>query len=52
MPLRALTDVRFNQPILFAQNLEGKVAPINCLGVSETITWKVRDGWVRGIVRP
>lgn len=39
VPIRAITNVHFNQPIFGCNNLTGKTHPISCLGVSQEVSW-------------
>lgn len=41
-PLRGIVDVKFNQPIFGANNLQGKVMPVSCLGAASPVDWKAR----------
>ncbi|EKU21709.1 arabinogalactan protein [Nannochloropsis gaditana CCMP526] len=40
VPLRGIVDVKFNQPIFGANNLQGKVTPVSCLEASAPVEWK------------
>lgn len=40
IPLRGIVDVKFNQPIFGANNLQGKVTPVSCLEASAPVEWK------------
>lgn len=40
VPIRAITSVKFNQPIFGANHLAGRTHPANCLGTTQEIEWK------------